>query len=293
MVDCPVFYECGGCDFRHISYEEELYAKRKKVNDALSKISGVNVKAEKVLSTGNIYNYRNNTQFKIDGEKIGFFRPGSHEVVGINQCLIASEQANKAIKNHKNTGIKSLQIRTATETLDNLKFNISPDSFFQVNTEAALLLYEKAAEYADLKPTETLLDLYCGTGSITLFLGRYAKTALGVELNASAVSDAKENAKLNNINNVDFLCADVSQLDVNIFKPDCIVVDPPRKGLSPDVIHKIDELKPSRIIYISCNPATLARDIKLFENYEVNRVSAVDLFPRTKHVEVIAKLVLR
>jgi len=285
-VDCPVFERCGGCDFRHISYEEELYAKRKKVNNALQRIGGVNIEVEDILTTGKINAYRNNIQLKTDGKRIGFYSKSSHEIVGIESCLLVNDEMNKKIKQG------FTKIRTNSEKIGDLTFSISPDSFFQVNTEAAFLLYEKAREYAALQPHEFLLDLYCGTGSITLFLGRDAGKALGVELNAEAIKDAKESADLNKISNAEFICADVSALDTSGFAPDCIVADPPRKGLAAEAIRKIEELAPPRIIYISCDPATLARDIKLLQNYKVTRACAVDMFPRTKHVEIITKLEL-
>jgi 23S rRNA (uracil1939-C5)-methyltransferase len=294
-IDCPVFGCCGGCDYRHISYEEELYAKRKKVNDALRRIGDASIEIEDILSTGKTNGYRNNIQLKIDGQKIGFYSIKSHDVVDIDECLLVPEDTNKAIRDMRkqlngNSGRRSVKIRTSTEILDNLTFHISEESFFQVNTEGALLLYEKAREYADLKPHEFLLDLYCGTGTITLFLCRDAKRASGVEMNARAVADAKKNAAFNNIHNVDFLCGDVSKLTLSGLTADCIVVDPPRKGLSAEALHKIEELSPAKIVYISCDAATLARDIKRLNNYEVKRACAVDMFPRTKHVECIAKL---
>jgi 23S rRNA (uracil1939-C5)-methyltransferase len=182
------------------------------------------------------------------------------------------------------------KIRTSVETIGDLTFKISSESFFQVNTEAATLLYKKAREYADLQPHEFLLDLYCGTGTITLFLAHDARKVLGVELCAETIKDANENAVLNNISNVEFLCKNVSELETSELAPDCIVVDPPRKGLSTEALRKIEELAPPRIVYISCDPATLARDIRLLENYDVKRVCAVDMFPRTKHVEAIVLL---
>jgi 23S rRNA (uracil1939-C5)-methyltransferase len=283
-VDCAVFGKCGGCDFRHISYEEELFAKRKKVNDALKRIGGVSIEVEDILTTGKTNGYRNNIQLKTDGEKIGFYSKSSHEIVEIEHCLLVNDEMNEKLQQ----GFTN--IRTSVETIGDLTFKISPESFFQVNTEAALLLYEKAREYAALQPHEFLLDLYCGTGTITLFLARDVKKALGVELCAEAINDANENAIFNNISNVEFLCKNVSELETSELAPDCIIVDPPRKGLAAEVIRKIEELASPRVVYISCDPATLARDIKLLENYDVKRVCAVDMFPRTKHIEVITKL---
>jgi len=282
--DCPAFSRCGGCDWRHISYNEELYAKRKKVNDALKRIAGLDIEAEDILYTGKINGYRNNVQLKTNGKKTGFYAKASHDIAEIDQCLLVPDAFNEAIRRGET------RIRTATETLGDLTFRISPESFFQVNTDATVLLYDKAREYAALEPHELLLDLYCGTGSTTLYIGRDAERAIGVELNASAVADARENAVLNGINNVEFICMDVSELNISGLKPGCLIVDPPRKGLTSEAVRLIGESGVNKIIYISCNPATLARDIKLLTNYSVVRVCAVDMFPRTKHVECVAML---
>jgi 23S rRNA (uracil1939-C5)-methyltransferase len=293
-VDCPYYKQCGGCDYRHISYEEELFAKRKRVNDALARIAGIagtGKEVEDILTTGKTNGYRNNIQLKTNGNKIGFYKKQSHDIVEIEHCLLVNEDMNKSIKNRHS--LNDLHIRSSIEVLGDLTFRVSPKSFFQVNTEATLLLYEKAREYADLQSHETLLDLYCGIGTITLFLARYVNKAIGVEINADSISNAKENAAMNNIHNVEFLCEDVSKLDINElldFKADCIVVDPPRAGLDKATLSKIEEASPKRIVYISCNPATLARDIKRLSRYEVKRVCAVDMFPRTKHVECVIVL---
>jgi tRNA/tmRNA/rRNA uracil-C5-methylase (TrmA/RlmC/RlmD family) len=286
--DCPYIQagvlRCGGCDFRHISYEEELWAKRKRVNDALRRIGGVNIEVEDILTTGKIHGYRNNVQLKSDGKKVGFYAKNSHDIVEIDKCLLVNDEMNEAIRR------RETRIRTSTEKIGDLTFRISPKSFFQVNTEAAFLLYEKAREYADLKPHESLLDLYCGAGTITLFLARDAKKAAGVEINSAAVDNARENAELNNIHNVDFICDDAENFTPADFAPDCVVVDPPRKGCSPVLLQKIMELNPARIVYASCDTATLARDIKLLTGYEVKRACAVDMFPRTRHVECVVLL---
>ena len=175
-------------------------------------------------------------------------------------------------------------------------FRHSPASFYQVNHHQAQVLYEKAIALADLHGTETVLDLYCGTGTITLCLSRAAGQVIGVEVVPQAIEDAKENAVRNGIQNVRFLCADASEAAKRFaeegIRPDVITVDPPRKGLSPDVIFAMAQMGPKRIVYVSCDPATLARDVKLLDEqgYEFVTAEAVDLFPRTKHVESIVLL---
>lgn len=175
-------------------------------------------------------------------------------------------------------------------------FRLSPRSFYQVNHDQAELLYAKAVELADLHGTETVLDLYCGTGTITLALSRKAGRAIGVEVVPEAIEDAKENAARNGVENVDFFCADAAEAAEKMCadgaRLDVIVVDPPRKGLAPEVIDAMVTMAPARIVYVSCDPATLARDVKLFSQrgYSLTHAEAFDLFPRTFHVESVVLL---
>lgn len=273
---CDVYPDCGGCDFRHISYEEELWAKLLRVNDALARIGGVNAQAEEILSTGRIDGYRNRAVPHSANGNTGFYRKKSHEVIPVNNCRLLSDEA--------------ITVGERSYELDGLTFHISPGAFFQVNTEAALLLFQKAREYAALRPDETLLDLYCGVGAMTLFLGRDAGNAVGVDIIPASIENARENALRNGMNHAEFICADATAWDADGLKPDCIVVDPPRKGLSAGAVQKILELSPTRVVYVSCDPATLARDIKLLTGYTALRVSAIDMFPRTANVECVALL---
>ena len=180
------------------------------------------------------------------------------------------------------------------DVLCGLRFRISPKSFYQVNRTQAEILYGKAIAAAGLTGAETVLDLYCGTGTITLCLARHAKEAIGVEVVDAAIEDAKRNAERNGIENARFFCADAGQAAQQLcaegVRPDVIVVDPPRKGLSADVIDAIEKMAPARVVYVSCDPATLARDVKLLckENYTLAHAEAVDMFPRCSHVETVA-----
>ena len=182
------------------------------------------------------------------------------------------------------------------DTLCGLQFRISPRSFYQVNHDQAEILYQKAVQLADLHGTETVLDLYCGTGTITCVMAQHAGRAIGVEVIADAVRDAQENAARNNITNVSFECADAGQAAQRLadqgIRPDVIVVDPPRKGLDEAAVAACAQMQPQRIVYVSCDPATLARDIKRFAElgYEAKHAEAVDLFPRTAHVESVCLL---
>lgn len=222
---------------------------------------------------------------------------------------------------------------TITDCLDGLSFRISAKSFFQVNTEQAAVLYRKVVEYAfgaqfvqtvqkspdarqpeeacidstldgygkhaqrsALSGRETVLDLYCGTGTIALFLARHCKKVIGIEIVAPAIADAKKNAELNNINNAEFICGDavemLPKLAAEGIQPDVVVIDPPRAGCERKVLEVIVALQPERVIYVSCNPASLARDLAIMEEqrYVTKEIQPVDMFPQTFHVESVALL---
>lgn len=203
------------------------------------------------------------------------------------------------------------------DELCGFRFRLSPRSFYQVNHGQAERLYAKATEFADLHGTETVLDLYCGTGTITLALSRHAGRVIGVEVVPEAIEDAKQNAVRNGVNNVEFFCADAAEAAARFARKmpekaggttgdgdgflaslgmtngiDVIVVDPPRKGLAPEVVDAMVTMSPARIVYVSCDPATLSRDVKIFSErgYALTRAEAFDLFPRTFHVETVCLL---
>ena len=183
-----------------------------------------------------------------------------------------------------------------TDTLCGLTFRLSVPSFYQVNREMAEVLYDKAVEFAGLTGGETVLDLYCGAGTITQVMARHAGQVIGAEIVPEAIEDAKENAKRNNIANVAFFCGDASAVAADFaakgLRPDVICVDPPRKGLTPEVVQAAAQMAPRRIVYVSCDPATLARDVKLFaqSGYEAVRAAAVDMFPGTANIETVVLL---
>ena len=174
--------------------------------------------------------------------------------------------------------------------------DISPLAFYQVNRSSAENLYRKAAEFAALTGEETLVDLYCGAGTIGLSMARQVKELIGVEIIPEAVENARSNARKNGVKNARFLCADASQAATALadegIRPDVVVVDPPRKGCDLPVLEAIARMAPSRVVYISCNSATAARDCAEFAKlgYRAVKAQAVDLFPRTCHVETVVLL---
>ncbi len=182
------------------------------------------------------------------------------------------------------------------EKLENFNFKISPKSFFQTNTKQAERLYNIVKEFAALTGNEIIYDLYCGTGSIGIFLSSNAKKIIGVDVIEDAIKDAKENLKLNDINHASFFCGDVIEICNDEFfalhgHPDVILVDPPRAGLHAKLVNKILETAPEKIVYVSCNVATQARDLQLLgEKYFVEKLQPVDMFPHTHHIECVAAL---
>jgi 23S rRNA (uracil1939-C5)-methyltransferase len=185
------------------------------------------------------------------------------------------------------------------EKLGELNFMISPKSFFQTNTQQAEKLYSVTKAFAGLTGQEIVYDLYCGTGSIGLFVSEGAKKIIGVEVIEDAIEDAKKNAALNNINHAEFFAGDVIKICNDAFfnthgKPDVVITDPPRAGMHEKLVIKLLEMEAPKIVYVSCNTATQARDLALLaEKYEVVKVQPVDMFPHTHHIECVVLLTLK
>ena len=372
--DCPYYGKCGGCDFRHMDREEELYAKKTRVQDALRRIGGSDVQVEEILA-GERLHYRNKSQFPIAADgTVGFYKARSHQVIPVENCLLQKVDTNNVQlkfdryirlynvscydERTRQGLLRHLYVRTngageslvcifangrelpheaelvallreaslrivgvvlgvntqptgailgkeyrilwgtdvLTDELCGLTFRLSVPSFYQVNREMAEVLYDKAAEFAALTGTETVLDLYCGAGTITQVMARHAGRVIGAEIVPEAIEDAKANAERNGVENVEFFCGDASAVAADFaakgLRPDVICVDPPRKGLAPEVVRAAAQMAPRRIVYVSCDPATLARDVKLFaaEGYGAVRAAAVDMFPGTANVESVVAL---
>ena len=182
---------------------------------------------------------------------------------------------------------------TIHDKIGNFSFNISARSFFQVNTAQAEVLYKTALNFAELRGHETIIDAYCGTGTISLFMARKARKVIGIEVVSSAIADAKRNSRENNIRNAEFMIGDAVKVLPRILEPaDVVIVDPPRAGCDKKVLEAFAAMKPEKIIYVSCNPATLARDLKILDElgYRTKKIQPVDMFPFTSHVESVAQL---
>ena len=379
-ADCPYYGRCGGCDTRHMRYEEELRFKLERVNSALMRIGKQTTPAEEIIGSDEAERYRNKGIFAVAEENgkavFGFYRERSHTLIPMTDCLIQKElcvRTAAAVTDFMNghrilpydetigrglvrhvfcreavhgedalacvvaaggfgaltesfvaflrsrcpelTGIV-LNVNKSSgntvlsgsfhtlwgrdcirDSLCGLEFSIAPQAFFQINPPQAEKLYQKALDFAQVGPDSLALDLYCGAGTISLCLARQAGHVIGAEIVPEAIENAKANAAHNGITNAEFLCADAGKAADTLasrgLRPDVVVVDPPRKGMDETAISAVARMQPERIVYVSCNPATLARDVLRFDslNYRLQRASALDMFPKTCHVESVALLV--
>ena len=202
---------------------------------------------------------------------------------------VTSRKAGVAVGEYEIPLAGALRLK---DKIGRFEFEISANSFFQTNTAGAKLLYDIVEKYANLTGTETVVDLYSGTGTIAIYLSDYSNKIIGLEIIESAVSDAENNCRLNNVSNCRFILGDIKDSLLQITdRPDVMIIDPPRVGMHKDVVKQVIEIAPQRIVYISCNPATMARDVNMMkENYRIVEVQPVDMFPHTYHIEAVAKL---
>lgn len=375
--DCPVYGKCGGCCFRHISYEAELRAKEGFVRDAFARIGGLSPELLPIQGSQSPEEYRNKLQMPVakqDGKTVcGFFSERSHRVIPVEKCALQpelfseitqfvmqqadvlrisvyNEEKHEGVLRHiylrrghysgevclclvarrrvpefaklaraaaekfpQITGVVLNINRERTnvilgeeeqvllgrevikDTMCGVNVEISPRSFYQVNTPAAEALYRQAAEFAQPEG-KLLLDLYCGAGTIGLSMAKQARRLIGAEIVPQAVENARENATRNSVQNAEFICADAGQaaqkLENSGERPDVIILDPPRKGCDEATLTACAGMSPERIVMISCNAATAARDCKRLTEmgYSLKKVRPFDLFPRTSHVECVALL---
>lgn len=374
--DCPYSNKCGGCSFRHMTYDEELKYKKSRVQDALNRIGHLDIEVDEIIGADDLSHYRNKAQYPVDisdGEMFaGFYAYKSHRIIPCADCKLQpaefekgleafakwiesenitsyNEQTGKGLLRHiyfrkgfatgevmacavinansipngellvsllreKVDGLTSVAVNINKEktnvilgketsiiwgetyirdSLLGKDFLISPNSFYQVNHNQCEKLYAKAKDFAGLIGTETVLDLYCGVGTIGLTMAENVKQLVGIEIIPQAIENAKANAEINHITNAQFICADAPKgaeiLKKQGVNPDVIILDPPRKGCEKSLFDTIEQLSPKKIVYVSCDSATLARDLAILKEkgYEAKKVSAVDMFPRTPHVECV------
>lgn len=294
---CPYYEECGGCDFGHVNYETELKYKKEKVENILKKYAHIDVNIE-ITPSDKVYNYRNKITLHKQNEKIGLVKKNSSEVIEIKECKLVNEKINEILRNKPKEGIIrtngkeiiSNENENITINVDKYKFKVNLNSFFQINPYT----YEKMFNHIKklISSNDVLLDLYSGVGVFSILLSENCKKIYGIEINENSYKNALENKKINNLENIDFMLGKVEDNLPKIKeKIDTIIVDPPRNGLSKTTIKQIININPKKIIYVSCNPMTLSRDLNLLNsNYNLESIKAFDMFPKTNHVECVCKL---
>lgn len=324
---CPYYDICGGCDTGHILYSKSIMYKKDMVVDIFKRYCDMDVDMDIVYDEENIYNYRNKITLRVNDGKLALV---GESLVNIDYCYLVNDNINKVIGILNGIcldGIDEVIIRGTGEimviikgNIDNdkliqiLKDNVSsifingvkvfgndyimisvgnyryavyPDSFFQVNSKMISRLYDKVLEFAGRG--DKLLDLYCGAGTIGIYLANNFNSVRGIEQNESAIKGANLNKGINDIKNISFVCEKAS--DINEIVEDVVVVDPPRSGLDSTTIKRILDSRIERLIYVSCNPITLARDINILKDkYNLVSMSLFDMFPNTSHAECVSVL---
>lgn len=300
---CPYYPKCGGCQLLHMPYSKQLDYKNKKMQNILTRYGLETVTLQNIVASPKTTHYRNKATFQNENNTLGYFEEESYHFIPIANCLLLDEKINENIKklptNQGKLIVRSNQEEITFEenkkvihTIVDYKFLVSLPSFFQINDSVTPLLYEKVKEYLNPTKEDIILDLYCGTGTIGIFVSKDCKKVIGIEKCEEAIKDAKENAKLNHISNIEFICGDAGVETKKLKeKPTSIIIDPPRSGLNKETIDIIMKLEPKKIVYVSCDPMTLVRDLNILkEKYNIIEITPFDMFPNTYHVENVTLL---
>jgi 23S rRNA (uracil1939-C5)-methyltransferase len=304
---CKYYESCGGCLWQNIDYQTQLQQKEIIVLENLKKASKESFAWLGVTESPKVFNYRNRIQLKVENGRVGYFGKGTHSLIEIDSCLIAEEKLSAHIQKLKNDpkvkrqkALSRVELRldSAENIVENWDYSLDePTAFAQVNRWLNPELVKETLTWADGK-YDRIIDLYAGSGNFTFPL--YEKLllpSLAVELNPGAVAIAREHIKLKNLKNLEFLKGDVEAVIRRILPTPStlLVLDPPRAGASENVIQYIADLKPTKILYISCNPTTLQRDILRLSSaagYRLTRAKSFDMFPHTHHIETLVELTL-
>lgn len=320
---CRYYGKCGGCCYQHMNYEYQMAIKKKQVEDAFRRIGKiVNPPVQEAIASPAIYNYRGKAQYHAEGDtperrEIGFLDISGGKIVDIEHCDIMEETINKKMCALKESNQKLHEKderliiwsdspddkpgnkESVARTVKGKNFQVPRDGFFQTNLYLTDRLVDEVCRLIGDNEINTIVDACCGSGLFSVFLSYYAKNIIGIEINEKSVKYAQINAGNLGIENVRFIQGDIEKVLQGKFmqqgdKIDVIVLDPPRTGCEKAVLRAIADLHPVRIIYISCNPATQARDVKnLMEyGYSLKSLQPVDMFPQTSHIEVIGLMTL-
>lgn len=308
---CPNFGLCGGCSYQNIKYETEVKYKADIINYNLSALAGLKrdeIPETNIIPSPERFYYRSHISVKSDNKKTGFYEKGSNSFVPFPEqgCIIAAREINDAL-NEISPGFSGKDIRLAvdssgkvfyktgsrlTEVVNDIIYERDISDFFQSNRYLRETMLKTAAEYAsEASVLNSFLDLGCGVGFFTLYLGKNLfNSGWGVDISSSSIKSAEKNLKHNNIENVFFINASGSSVYPEFRNSDVVVVDPPRGGIAKKAKQGIAAISPEIILYISCSPATFARDTRDFykNGYYMTKLSMIDMFPMTHHIEVIS-----
>lgn len=314
---CRYYEKCGGCCYQHLNYEDQLTMKKKQVEDAFQRIGKIpNPPVLNPVGSPMVYHYRGKAQYHIEiiskKMKIGFLDISGGKLIDIQNCLIMEETINDALRilredektcHHDVTiwsglpGVGPEAKESVERIVKGKKFLVPRDGFFQANLFLTDRLVDEVCRLAAVDKNINIVDAYCGSGLFSIFLSHFATKVTGVEISESAVEHARINARNLRSGNVEFICADFEDaLRKKLLPPgnetDLVVLDPPRTGCEMTTLKAIADWTPKKIIYISCNPATQARDVKFLHEcgYRLRSFLPLDMFPQTEHVEVIGLL---
>lgn len=302
--ECPVFGECGGCQYQHVRYAEQLKIKHKQVRDLFERVGGFEgCRIDPVVPCPTPYHYRNRIMVRSQWDKfkkrinVGFLRHDSRLVVDVEECKIAEHRLNQDLQvvrqnPPRKNGVKSV-LRMFPEG-----WVLPNDSFFQNNFHLLPKLIETVAERLHAGGIRHLIDAYCGVGFFSLELAPKLESFVGVEVDRMAIRAAKQNAENRAVTNGEFIEGRTEALLPDLLKqmpPErtALILDPPRKGCDKAALEVVKQVRPAKVIYISCHPATLARDLNLLcseQDYHLEKVIPLDMFPQTRHVECVADL---
>lgn len=296
---CKYYDICGGCNLGHISFEDENKFKINIVNELFKYNSKYKVNIKNIIYDDE-YNYRNKLTLHSDGKRLGLYNSKSHDIVEVDKCLLVSNLINDKISSLDKTINQTIRVDNLEKEISindklitnigNKKYYLSKDSFFQINKTLTERLYNYIKEYCEEMNPKKILDLFCGIGSIGIYIDNGKYDITGVDYSESNIQDAKKNSKLNN-SNITYICDRVENVIDKFNDCDLVIVDPPRSGLHKKVIENLIRINSKYIIYVSCNPQTLVRDLNLLnDSYDLKDINLFNMFPRTYHCESVTIL---
>lgn len=306
---CPYVNLCGGCNLAHLSFSKENAFKKQKITEIMQKFANIESSKVKDIVAIDPYNYRNKIILHQKNQEIGLYQKETNKIIPISYCYLIDDKLNAELKELVPTTNTEITLKLGNKTgeilnsnkskskqiisyIGNKPYQVSLASFFQVNSKITEKLYNEVKEIIVKNKSQKVLDLYCGAGTIGIYISDIVNKVLGIESCKEAIIDANKNKELNNAKNCHYKLGKVEELTKEITNEyDTAIIDPPRAGLNKKVVEKLLEITPKNLIYISCDPTTLARDLKLLqEKYNLEYIRPYNMFPRTYHIESLAFL---